>query len=323
MSSAAAAPSLLSNARLYRLQSVPHPRLTGLLLAALAAGAGALLVILAVTGMSIAAEFGYFVLIAAAVGALAGYCHWRKHPWRLSDSAAIVGIVTLSLLLCGLVSCMGLRLGFPRADSLLARSDALIGFDVGRVSGFVATQPALSWLLHLAYNSSGPLCAAAVCWNVFRNDRVLLWQLVATLVVAMQITAIVSMLFPAQGASAWLGLDALQGNGLPYGAGTYSVAEFAHFYSGTELLVRREDLNGIVCFPSFHTVMALAILQGFANSPLKWAALLWSALTIVSTVPMGGHYVIDLAGGVLVWIVACRLATWACRFPERGAQSPS
>jgi membrane-associated phospholipid phosphatase len=158
---------------------------------------------------------------------------------------------------------------------------------------------------------------------VFRNDRVLLWQLVATLVVAMQITAIVSMLFPAQGASAWLGLDALQGNGLPYGAGTYSVAEFAHFYSGTELLVRREDLNGIVCFPSFHTVMALAILQGFANSPLKWAALLWSALTIVSTVPMGGHYVIDLAGGVLVWIVACRLATWACRFPERGAQSPS
>src|SRR5687767_4316195 len=113
MSSAAAVPSLLSNAGFYRLQSVPQPRLTGLLLAVLAAGAGALLVILAVTGMSVAAEFGNFVLLAAGVGVLAGYCHWRKHPWRLTDSAAIVSIVTLSLLLCGLVSCTGLRLGFP------------------------------------------------------------------------------------------------------------------------------------------------------------------------------------------------------------------
>jgi membrane-associated phospholipid phosphatase len=321
MSSAAVVPSLLSNAGRYRLPSVPQPRLTGLLLAALVAGAGALVVILAVTGMSVATEFGNFVLLAAAVGALAAYCHRRKHPWRLTDSAAIVSVVTLSLLLCGLVSCMGLRLGFPLADPLLASGDALLGFNVSRVANFVATQPALSWLLQLAYNSSGPVCAAAVCWNVLRKDRLLLWQVVATLVVAMQITAIVSILFPAQGATVWLGLDALHGNGLPFGAGTYSVAEFAHFYSGSDLLVSREDLNGIVCFPSFHTVLALAILQGFANSPLKWAALPWSALTIVSTIPMGGHYVIDVAGGVLVWIVACSLATWACRFPERGAQA--
>jgi hypothetical protein len=323
MTSATAVTSLLPSAEARRLPFVAQPRLTGLLLSALAAGAAALLVILAVTGMSLAADFGNFVLLAAAVGALAGYCHWRKHPWRLTDSAVIVSLVTLSLLLCGLVSCTGLRLGFPLTDSLLARGDALAGFDVSKVAAFVATQPAFSSLLHFAYNISGPLCVAAVGWNLFRKDRLLVWRVVATLVVASQITALASILFPAQGATVWLGLEALQGNGLPYGAGTYSAAEFVHFYSGGDLLVRREDMNGIVCFPSFHTVMALVILQGFANSPLKWAALLWSALTIVSTVPMGGHYVIDLGGGVLVWIVASRLATWACRFPERRAEAAS
>jgi membrane-associated phospholipid phosphatase len=266
--------------------------------------------------MSLAAEFANFVLLAAVVGALAAFCRWRQHPWRLTDSAAIVSVATLSLLLCGLVSCTGLRLGFPLADPLMARGDAMIGIDVGNVSRFVATQPALSSLLLLAYNASGPLCVAAIGWSLFRKDRLLLWRVVATLVVAMQVTALVSILFPAQGASVWMGLDALQGNGLPYGAGTYSAAEFGHFYSGGELVVRREDMNGIVCFPSFHTVMALVILQGFVNSPLKWATLAWSALTIVSTVPMGGHYVVDLAGGVLVWITASSLATWACRFPE-------
>src|SRR5688572_13070658 len=183
MNSAAALSSLMPSAGFRRLQSLAQPRLTGLLLAALAAGAAGLAVILAVTGMSVAAEFGNFVVLAAAVGALAGYCHWRKHPWRLTDSAAIVSIVTLSLLLCGLVSCTGLRLGFPLADSVLAGGDALIGFDVAKVTDFVATQPALSSLLQFAYNSSGPFCVAAVGWNLFRKDRLLLWQVVATLVV--------------------------------------------------------------------------------------------------------------------------------------------
>lgn len=323
MNTAAAAPILLPSASLRRLQPLRQPRLFGLLFGVMAAGGTALLLILAMTGMSIATEFGKFVLLAAGVGGLAAYCHWRQHPWRLTDSAAAVSLVTLSLLLCGLVSCTGLRLGLPLADPLLARSDALVGFDVSRVSSFVAGEPALSWLLHLAYNASAPLCAAAVAWHLFRKDRLAMWRVVATLVVAMQIVAIVSVLFPAQGATVWMGLDVLQGNGLPHGAGTYFTTAFAHFYSGSDLLVRREDMNGIVCFPSFHTVMALVILQSFAHSPLKWLALPWSVLTIVSTVPMGGHYVIDLAGGVLVWLVACRLATWACRFPERTVQAAS
>jgi hypothetical protein len=323
MNSAAALSSLMPSARFRRLQSVAQPRLAGLLFAALSASAVALLAILAVTGMSLANEFARFVLLAASVAALAGFCHWRKHPWYLTDSAALVGVVTASLLLCGLVSCLGLRLGFPAADRLLARGDELIGFDVGKVAEFVSTQPALSSLLYYAYASSGPLCVAVVGWNLIRKDRLRLWQVVATLVVAMQITALVSILFPAQGAAVSLGLEALQGNGLPYGAGTYSAAEFAHFYWGGRLLVTPEDINGIVCFPSFHTVMALVIVQGLAKSPLKWAAVLWGALTIVSTVPMGGHWVTDLGGGVLVWIVSCRLATWACRFPERVAEPAS
>ena len=323
MGSSVALPSLSPTAASFAPRLVAQPRLAGLLAAALAAGTAALLVILAVTGLSLAAEFAKFVLLAAAVAALAGFSWWRKHPWPLTDSAIVVSVATLSLLLCGLVSCTGLRLGFPLADGLLVRADALAGFDVSKVSSFVATSPAISSVLYFAYNVSGPLCAAAIVWNLLSRDRLRFWQVAATLVVAMQVTAIASVMFPAQGASVALGLDVLQGSGLPYGAGTYSATEFLHFYAGSDLLVTREDMHGIVCFPSFHTVMSLVILQGFANSPLKWPALLWSALTIVSTVPMGGHYVIDLAGGVVVWIVSCRLATWACRFPERDGQAGS
>jgi membrane-associated phospholipid phosphatase len=316
MTSSVALPPLVPDTGSRRVPVIVQPRLTALLATALAAGTVALLTILAVTGMRLATEFANFVLLALLVAGLAGFSHWRRHPWRLTDSAAIVSMATLSLLLCGLISCTALRLGLPLADGFLARGDALVGIDVAAVSRFVATSPALSSLLHVAYNSSGLLCVAAIAWNLLAKDRLLMWQAVATIVVAMQVTAIVSILFPAQGASVALGLGALQGSGLPYGAGTYSATEFGHFYFGSETLVTREDINGIVCFPSFHTVLALVILQGFVNSWLKWLALPWSALTIVSTVPMGGHYAIDLAGGLLVWIVASRLAIWACRFPE-------
>jgi membrane-associated phospholipid phosphatase len=231
----------------------------------------------------------------------------------MGDSAFVFGLATVSLLLCGLVSLTGLRLGLPLADAPLARIDRAIGFDTAAVVAYSAAKPLLSEGLYWAYSLSGPLCIAAVLWNLIRKDRVRMWQVVATILLAMQITALVSVLFPARGAILFMGLEALQGHGLPFGAGSYSAREFAHFYSGSDLLVTLRDMNGIVVFPSFHTVMALVILQGFAASRLKWLAVMVSALTIVSTVPMGGHYVVDLAGGLLVWIAACLLATWACR----------
>jgi membrane-associated phospholipid phosphatase len=287
-------------------------RLLGVLLTFLALGFVALFSMLTATGMSLEAGFAKFVLLAFLLLAIAGYCHFRGHDWRLTDSATAFAFITISLLLCGLVSLTGLRLGLPLADPMLADSDRLVGFDVRSVTHFVAARPMLSAVLERAYNWSGILCVAAILWNLIKDDRMRMWHAVATIGIAMQITALVSIFFPARGATVHLGLDALQGQGLPFGAGTYSTQEFSHFYEGKDLLVLVSDMNGIVCFPSFHTVMALVIVQGFAQSRLKWLAVAWGALTIVSTIPMGGHYVTDLAGGVVVWAVSCLIGAWAC-----------
>ena len=315
MASAAALPVLtLANGQAVRpAHPVLQTRLVGLLLAALSLGVTGLLVILALTGMRLETGLARFVLLALALVALSFFCRFRRYDWRMADSANMVALATVSLLLCGLVSLTGLRVGLPLADPALLRIDRLIGFDVNAVVHYTAARPSLSAFLHTAYNLSGPLCLAAILWNLVRGDRTRLWQVAATLVVAMQVTALISTLLPARGAILFMGLDALHGQGLPFGAGSYSAREFAHFYWGSDPLVRLADMNGIVVFPSFHTVMALVILQGFVASPLRWAAVLWCALTIVSTVPMGGHYVIDLAGGFVVWAAACLLATWACR----------
>lgn len=260
-----------------------------------------LVALLAQTRMFLADEFISFTFLGFALLALTAFCHYRGHDWRLKDSAAITAIGIASLMLCGLVSNIGLRLGLPLADPLLARVDHLAGFNTRAVVGWTASQPLMATAFHFVYSSSGALCVAAIGWRLFQGNRSALWSLVATAVGAMQLTALLSIMFPARGAILHFGLDVLQGHGLPLGAGSYSATQFANFYFGSDPLVTLSKMHGIVTFPSFHTVMALLILQGFWDTPWRNFAVGWCALTIVSTVPMGGHYVVDLAGGILVW----------------------
>ncbi|MDJ1159486.1 phosphatase PAP2 family protein [Chelatococcus sp. SYSU_G07232] len=60
-------------------------------------------------------------------------------------------------------------------------------------------------------------------------------------------------------------------------------------------------VEGIVTFPPFHTV--LAILTAYACRdvrPLFVAAVLLNALVIVSTLPEGGHHLVDIMAGALI-----------------------
>jgi hypothetical protein len=288
-------------------------RLVGVMLAVTALSLAALATILSATGLTLATEFARFVLLALGMVGLAAYCRLRQLHWGVTDSAITVGFITGTLLLCGLISTTGLRLGLPLADGALARGDAVIGLDVREFVRFTAGHPAFAAVLHFAYNASSLLCVAAIVWSLVKGDRAGMWRAAATIGLAMHVTGLVSVMFPARGAITTFGLDALQGRGLPVGAGTYFAKAFTHFYSGTETAVTLADMNGVVCFPSFHTVMALVILQGFAGTRLKWFAAAWSALTIVSTVPMGGHYVVDLVAGGAVWLGSYLAANWACQ----------
>jgi membrane-associated phospholipid phosphatase len=280
---------------------------------ALACGLLALFAVLVLTGQRLASEFADIPIVVGILALLGTLSVWRRLHWRIGDFAWSLAIVTSSMLICGLVSATGLRLGFPLADPLLLAADQAIGFDTSRAVLFTSRHDLLSRLLHWIYNASGIFCFAAALWNLVWGNRAAYWIVIITAVFAAQLTALIAIFFPGEGAILYQGLDALQGHGLPFGAGSYSAAEFRAFYWGTDLHVSRDDLAGIVVFPSFHTVMALIILQGFAASRLRWLGLAACTLTIVSTVPMGGHYVVDLAGGFLVWLASYLLAARICQ----------
>lgn len=288
--------------------------LLGLVALVLALAGLAAVAVVAASGMVVEVEpFLRFLLLAAGMFGLAGWCRYRDLDLRASDGAAIVAFGTLALLTCGLISNVGLRLGAPIIDAILASADAAIGIDVEQAVRAMAAFPLAIEALAWAYNASGAAVVILVAAILASGRRRTAWQLVATVVLAMQAVALVSIAAPAIGAMAHFEMLDLQGAGLPSGAGVYHLDAFARFHAGNNPALRLSEMSGLVTFPSFHTVLALLATQALAATRWRWLGVAWTVVVIVSTVPIGGHYVTDLFAGFAIWAgcawLACRVSS--------------
>jgi membrane-associated phospholipid phosphatase len=82
---------------------------------------------------------------------------------------------------------------------------------------------------------------------------------------------------------------------------------------GSLNVVDLKALDGIITFPSFHAAVAvLFIWVASGISYLRYPMIILNALMLVSAVPIGGHYLIDVVGGSLVAIASILAArSWA------------
>lgn len=70
---------------------------------------------------------------------------------------------------------------------------------------------------------------------------------------------------------------------------------------------------GANCFPSMHTSVAFAVLLlalREKSGPFRWAMTVYATAIIVSTVYMEIHWLVDVAGGLLLGLGAVRLVDW-------------
>jgi hypothetical protein len=285
------------------------PPVGGLISGTLAASGFAAIAVVAYAGMRFeAGPFVQFLLLAAAMAGIWSWCSVRNLDRRLGDAALVVATGTCALLACGIISNAGLRLGAPTVDSWLLRADAVLGIQVETVVRSFARHPAIIAILNWVYNASSLAVVGLIAAQLAGGRRRLVWEMLATIVIAMQVIALCSIATPAIGAMNVTGMMDLQGNGLPAGAGVYHLQAFQHFYAGTDPVLRLSDMNGLVTFPSFHTVLALMATQALAETRWRWLAVGWTAAVIVSTIPIGGHYVIDLVAGFAIWAAAAAIA---------------
>ncbi|MGJ5041645.1 phosphatase PAP2 family protein [Bradyrhizobium sp. HKCCYLRH1062] len=251
------------------------------------------------------------------------YRRWRPSP-VLSNLCGALLAMLLSGAVAGIISLVGLRNNATFIDADLARWDRAAGFDLPAVVAWAAANPAWSQLLSVTYDSSFPLLfgLSVLLAIVRRFDH--LWILTFVFASTIVACASISVIWPAKGAFAFFGYPASLLEHLPIGAGTYHLSKLEYFRNEASPLLSFANLQGVVTFPSFHCCLALMIIS--ASRHLRWLfpiSLIWNSLVIASTVPIGGHYAIDLPCGAVVWLVATGTAIALMSLSSRRAQGSS
>jgi membrane-associated phospholipid phosphatase len=227
------------------------------------------------------------------------YATHRPAPPIAAACQGLAFIIAVSSVLT-VLSYLVARAPVPLLDGLYARWDAAIGFDWLAHRRWVASWPALETALKLAYFSFQLQLFVIIVALAALNRPALREFLLAFLITAC-VTIAFSLFFPAMGAFHFhkpelfglAGDDPLQGR--------WHYAHLEALRAGALDVIPLRNAEGLIQFPSFHAVMAALFARALWQAPyLGPPAVALNGLVVLSTLSIGGHYLVDvIAGGFL------------------------
>lgn len=195
----------------------------------------------------------------------------------------------------------------PLIDPTLISYDAAVGFSWLGFVEFIGGYPVFGIALHYIYLSILPQVVCVIILLSFLNRTTDLHRFLATGIVCMIVTVGFWWLFPSVGPAAFgmvspelqekIGLIA----NAAYGADMRQLAT-----EGIDVITPLR-ITGVIAFPSFHIVMACMVVWFTRGTWAFLPLVLVNLFMIPATIVHGGHHLIDLAGGLLIF-TAC---VWA------------
>jgi hypothetical protein len=248
--------------------------------------------------IAVAALWIYFVFVPG-----------KPREWVLAETVlALVLLLVLSHILSP-AQYVAVAFDRPLIDPFLARTDALMGVNVGALAEWTRAHPQINRVLALAYYTLLVQLAAVVpILGILLRDRHALWEYAFHFHFCAIVTVLSLALFPAACAFQFYGFEST----LPQGR---FIEQFNSLRAGTFTLIRYDNLEGLISMPSFHMAGALMVI--WALRQRRWwlaPALTLNMLLIASTVLSGAHYVVDLIGtGVMFAASLCAWRIWGTK----------
>ena len=219
---------------------------------------------------------------------------------KLGGARAGLILEFLSLMLAAapalvITTYVAAALAGPLIDSSLLASDRAIGFNWFEWFHFVTAHRPIANVLKILYDNLGTealyFCLLMSLMGNAQRLREVFWLIY----LALALTALGSWLAPALGPFQTFGLKS-------YG---YFLPEMARLRSNAVLDLSIGQLQGVVTFPSFHTTMALAMIYAFRGTgAIGWLAMTVNLLMLPGIPVFGGHYLVDMVAGGLVFVLA-------------------
>ena len=240
---------------------------------------------------------------------------------RLATFAEGFTQILLILLFGTLLSYAAAAFALPLQDANLLAIDTAFGIDRSSYIGFFACRPWLHNTVTLAYFTLMPqfVFVPLVLFAAKQAQR--LQQFTFAAGASLFATVVISAFTPAL-STIYLDLNLPVHAELPPGMGMH-IPILEQLRSGVSYLIQLDAIEGLVTFPSFHTIGALLFIWALWTVHfVRWVALALNSALIAATPITGTHYFIDVAGGAVVALLAVFAAQWLSR-RARSAPHPA
>lgn len=220
---------------------------------------------------------------------------------RIAASMQIALVILMTGALAALASALAATTAFPLVDATLVAADGILlpGFDWRATMMSMQRHPTALWILSHAYASLAwqPFLLAALYCASCREAAA--WRFATTWAVALLLTLLIFPWMPAVGAYAHFGMTRNDVPAVLVSAAWDFLPLLRGLRDGSIDALGTGIISGIVTMPSFHA--AASVIIGWFSLNLGTGRLLFlplNALMLASSVPVGGHYLVDVLAGI-------------------------
>jgi hypothetical protein len=246
-------------------------------------------------------------MVLAFLGAVAAIYGITGRSDRLADAGNYAALWVAFSIVGAIFTYVAATLNFPLRDSEFNAIDAALGFDWLSSFNFVSAHRIVRVILSIAYFTMLPQIVLSIVYLAHTEqsdrNRDLLWISMFALI----LTTVVSGIVPAVG---------------PHISGHLPI------WSQMLLTIRARGmtqfslgaLQGVIAFPSFHTVMAIVLV--YAHRPPSrsfWPVAVLNGLMVLAVPPIGHHYLIDAITGAAVAVLCIAIGRAGSRPTTIGA----
>ncbi|TMV07948.1 hypothetical protein FGK63_10885 [Ruegeria sediminis] len=251
-------------------------------------------------GLSLAPSFALFV---AGI-----YIRTKKNKPNLANLAVANSLYLGFTGATTLLIFLRFPIQTPLLDERLMQIDAVIGYSWPEFVQLVGTYPTAARILGFVYMSSLPQLFFLVAFLALTGRVLSLHRALCAGSLSLLMTTIIWWALPSIGPSAYFNLP----EGLADSIGLVTNAEYGAYLVALAnnglSEISPADIVGTIAFPSYHTVMALLVVWYLRGSVFFVPAAILNLAMMPAILSHGGHHMIDVAGGVVIFAIAAAFA---------------
>lgn len=248
-------------------------------------------------------------LATLGIAAIGGYVRQTKSAPRLGLALVGAAIFTGFTAVSSVFIYALLPLPNPMVDDHLTRIGHLMGYDWQRLVMAMTAYPRVTSVLGTIYQSALPQLGFTLCLLAALGRPLELHRFLLVGMLTLIICVAVWWAWPSVGYVGTLPLsDAeMRAAGLIYSQdyGAY----LTRLLQDGPPIITPEVVTGVVGFPSYHTVMACMVVWYCRRTVLFLPALVVNIGMLFATLVQGGHHLVDLIGGLLVFAIGVWIGT--------------